>query len=208
MISSPDLWDIIWCVIVFSPSCDLQPLAVTWRNIDARDLTRCLKHPPPPLVTHIWVHNEILLTFRRNSFRFWSHMPAQNIYYWSNHSTIHQTTKTQLFLFQKDKHICVCFPATSNSITWQITRIEPIPLLVFFPSGLIECEQLLLCSTLMIIVCSCVTNKQTQNYLNKQINNLNNWVWELVIMFHIDDDSARLCALIGLNLLKILIREN
>ena len=60
----------------------------------------------------------------------------------------------------------------------------------------------------MIIVCSCVTNKQTQNYLNKQINNLNNWVWELVIMFHIDDDSAQLCALIGLNLLEILIREN
>ena len=123
------------------------------------------------------------------------HIPAQNIYNWSNHSTIHQTTKTQVFLFQKDKHICVCFPAISNYITWQITRIEPIPLLVFFPSGLIECEQLLLCSTLMIIVCSCVTNKQTQNYLNKQINNLNNWVRELVIMFHIDDDSAQLCAL-------------
>ena len=40
----PDLRDII-CVIVFSPSCDLQPLAVTWRNIDARDPTRCLTTP-------------------------------------------------------------------------------------------------------------------------------------------------------------------
>ena len=57
--------------------------------------------------------------------------------------------------------------------------------------------------------CVQLCHKQTNTKLSKQIkNNLNNWVWELVIMFHIDDDSARLCALIGLNLLEILIREN
>ena len=56
--------DII-CVIVFSPSCDLQPPAMTWRNIDARDLTRCLNTPHPTMAPgiHRWVINEILLTF-------------------------------------------------------------------------------------------------------------------------------------------------
>ena len=61
------------------------------------------------------------------------------------------------FLFDREYYIYHICQQKSDFITHQMNCIEPFLLLVFFPSGLIECEKLLLCSALMIIVCNCTT---------------------------------------------------
>ena len=47
LLSSVDLSDIISMIAFSNSSCELQPLAMPWRNTDARDLTSCDKMLPP-----------------------------------------------------------------------------------------------------------------------------------------------------------------
>ena len=65
LLSSVDLSDII-SMIAFSPSsCELQPLAMPWRNTDARDLTSCDKMLPSTiclvlsLVSRRWMQDPV-----------------------------------------------------------------------------------------------------------------------------------------------------
>ena len=46
LLSSVDLSDIISMIAFSNSSCELQPLAMPWRNTDARDLTSCDKMLP------------------------------------------------------------------------------------------------------------------------------------------------------------------
>ena len=49
LLSSVDLSDIISMIAFSNSSCELQPLAMPWRNTDARDLTSCDKMLPPTI---------------------------------------------------------------------------------------------------------------------------------------------------------------
>ena len=86
-------WSLRYHLIVFSPSCDLQPLAVTWRNIDARDLTRC---PTTPLsLTDECSIKFCWLSLTCKSFRFWSYPAKNTCYCWRivDGTAFHSTRK-------------------------------------------------------------------------------------------------------------------
>ena len=135
LLSSVDLSDIISMIAFSNSSCELQPLAMPWRNTDARDLTSCDKMLPPTiclvlsLASRRWMQDPVAHMY------IWPCIMLGNIFakeFWSSN----QTNKwvlllcIQLFLFE-----------------------QPFAKLVY-----IECEKLLLCSALMLIVCNLPAN--------------------------------------------------